>query len=245
MFGPEVIEKLAFYVYRLLDPRNGETFYVGKGKGNRLYEHVEASAGLTLDDDLTSAKISRIRAIQLAGFDVGHVVHRHGMDEVTAFEVEAALMEAYPGVTNIAGGHGSDDFGVVHADELRRRYELPVAEIRHRLVMVTVDKLAAEESLYEATRFAWRIDTNKAAAAEFILPVVGGVIRGAFIAERWLTATTENFPGKTDMPQRYGFEGVTAPQDVVKHYSFKRVPAEFRKRGAANPVKYASPRTAG
>jgi|GEM_PF-7020802 len=32
-FPPEVIEKLKTYVYRLVDPRDGETFYVGKGRG--------------------------------------------------------------------------------------------------------------------------------------------------------------------------------------------------------------------
>jgi len=35
-FTTEVIDKMKFYVYRLIDPRNGETFYVGKGKGNRV-----------------------------------------------------------------------------------------------------------------------------------------------------------------------------------------------------------------
>lgn len=240
MFGQDIIEKLGYYVYRLIDPRNGETFYVGKGKANRLYEHVAGSAAGDDDGDIASAKITRIRAIQLAGFDVGHVVHRHGMDERTSFEVEAALMEAYPGVTNIAGGHGSDDFGVVHADELRRRYELPLADIQHRVVMLTVDKLAAEESLYNATRFAWRIDVAKALKAEYVLPVVAGVIRGAFVAERWLSATAENFPDKTPLPGRYGFEGRFAPPEIIEHYAFKRIPPEFRKRGMANPVKYAS-----
>ena len=40
MFTPEVIEQLQYYVYRLIDPRTGNTFYVGKGKGNRLYAHI-------------------------------------------------------------------------------------------------------------------------------------------------------------------------------------------------------------
>jgi len=40
-FSSEVIKKLAYYVYRLIDPRNGETFYVGKGKGNRVFHHVK------------------------------------------------------------------------------------------------------------------------------------------------------------------------------------------------------------
>ena len=40
-FSPEISEKLKFYVYHLIDPRNGETFYVGKGKGNRVFAHSE------------------------------------------------------------------------------------------------------------------------------------------------------------------------------------------------------------
>lgn len=38
-FSTEVVKQLEFYVYRLIDLRNGETFYVGKGKGNRIFEH--------------------------------------------------------------------------------------------------------------------------------------------------------------------------------------------------------------
>lgn len=33
-FPTGVAERLRTYVYRLIDPRNGETFYVGKGRGN-------------------------------------------------------------------------------------------------------------------------------------------------------------------------------------------------------------------
>jgi hypothetical protein len=38
-FSPEAAEKIGLYVYRLIDPRNGHTFYVGKGKGNRVFQH--------------------------------------------------------------------------------------------------------------------------------------------------------------------------------------------------------------
>jgi hypothetical protein len=33
-------ENLKTYVYRLIDPRNGETFHVGKGRGNRVSAHI-------------------------------------------------------------------------------------------------------------------------------------------------------------------------------------------------------------
>ena len=94
-FPSEVEQKLKTYVYRLIDPRNGETFYVGKGKGNRVFAHIRGVEGL--EDDEINNKLKRIRQIQLAGFEVAHVIHRHGMDDATAFEVEAALMDAYRG----------------------------------------------------------------------------------------------------------------------------------------------------
>lgn len=40
-FSQEVINEIGFYVYRLIDPRNGNTFYVGKGKGNRVFAHMK------------------------------------------------------------------------------------------------------------------------------------------------------------------------------------------------------------
>jgi len=87
-----VADRLKYYVYRLIDPRNGETFYVGKGRGDRVFAHVRGELGAT-EDELTE-KLRRIRAIRLAGFEVGHVIHRHGMDEAPALEVEATLMRA-------------------------------------------------------------------------------------------------------------------------------------------------------
>ncbi|EPM0272500.1 LEM-3-like GIY-YIG domain-containing protein, partial [Klebsiella pneumoniae] len=100
-FPPEVAERLQYYVYRLIDPRNGETFYVGKGKGNRVFAHARGD----IESDSLSEKMTRIRSIHIAGFDVAHVIHRHGLSEKSAFEVEAALIDAYPGITNIMDGH--------------------------------------------------------------------------------------------------------------------------------------------
>lgn len=52
-FPTGVAIKLKTYVYRLIDPRNGETFYVGKGKGNRVFSHIhERVEGDELDNKL-------------------------------------------------------------------------------------------------------------------------------------------------------------------------------------------------
>jgi hypothetical protein len=235
-FPSGVTLKLKTYVYRLIDPRNGETFYVGKGRGDRVFAHIRTEQGLQGDE--LDNKTKRIREIQLAGLDVGHVIHRHGMDDKTAFEVEAALIDAYPGLTNIAGGSGNHDFGAMHAKEVIRRYAAEPAVFKHKALLISVNRTAAETSLYEATRYAWKISPTKAERAEVILSTVQGLIVGAFVAGEWLPATSANFPGRNDVPGRYGFVGHEAPVELTQLYVNKSVPNKYRKRGAANPIKY-------
>jgi len=238
-FPSEVAAKLKTYVYRLIDPRNGETFYVGKGKGNRVFSHIRAEEGLNGDE--IANKLKRIRQIRLAGFEVIPVIHRHGMDEKTASEVEAALIDAYAGLTNIVAGAGGSDYGAMHAEEIIRRYSAEPAVFHHKVLLISVNRSAAERSLYDATRYAWKINIRKAKQAEVILAVMQGLIAGAFVADDWLEATAANFPGLAEgdgVPGRFGFIGREAPDHIKRLYIGKRVPDSYRKRGAANPIKY-------
>ncbi len=238
-FPTEVASRLKTYVYRLIDPRNGETFYIGKGQGNRLFSHIRDEQNL--EGDNIDNKIKRIREIRLAGFEVAHVIHRHGMGMSTAFEVEAALIDAYPGLTNIAGGTGSGDYGAMHAEEIIERYCAEPAVFQHKALLISVNRSATERSLYDATRYAWKINKARAKEAEVILSTIQGLIVGAFIAHDWLEDTATNFPGLAvddGGSDRFGFIGEEAPDDIKNLYVGKRVPDDYRKRGAANPIKY-------
>ena len=245
-FSEKVATKLGNYVYRLIDPRNGATFYVGRGRGNRVYSHAAGQQVKTKSQDDEALKLKTIRAIKNAGFQVQHVIHRHGMSEDAAKEVEAALIDAYPGLTNIQGGCDNDR-GVMHAAEIVRFFEAPEAEFRHKLILITVNKTSGEEELIDAVRYAWKIDPLRADKAEYVLAVRRGLIIGAFEVEgKWLPATTEYFPPFSSVGRkgprkgRYGFRGHDAPSEVSRLYVQKRVPSEFRKRGAANPIRYVN-----
>lgn len=236
-FPSEVQEKLGYYVYRLIDPRDGETFYVGKGKGNRVFCHARAE----VEGDELSNKLKRIREILLAGLEVIHVVHRHGMTEPVAFEVEAALIDAYPGLSNAADGQGNGDCGAMHATEIMKKYAAMPAELKHRVLLININRTAAQRSIYEAVRYAWKVNPVKAADAEVVLATCQGLVVGAFIAHQWLEAMSENFPDRESVPGRHGFIGKEAPIEMQEQYVGKRVPDQFRKQGAANPVKYGWP----
>ena len=133
-FPTGVAERLKWYVYRLIDPRNGETFYVGKGKENRIFAHAKADYTATIsqgasalheedNEDASDLKMKRINEIRAAGLEVGHVVHQHGIEqEKVAYQVEAALIDAYPGLTNLVEGRGSRDYGTRHVEEIVAQY---------------------------------------------------------------------------------------------------------------------------
>lgn len=236
MFSEEISEKLKTYVYRLIDPRNGETFYVGKGKNNRVFSHIQEEENLHGDE--LDNKLKRIREIKAAGFQVAHVIHRHGMDDRTALEVEAALIDAYPGLTNIVFGIGSSGYGVMHADEIIRHYQAKEAVFEHKAILISINTSYNQRSLYDATRYCWKLSRLRAEEAEIVLAAVKGIIKAAFIPKEWLEATAENFPGTEDIPGRLGFIGEKAPEEIAKLYINKRIPDEYRKRGASNPVRY-------
>ncbi|MHB0857891.1 MAG: hypothetical protein ACYC5M_10005 [Anaerolineae bacterium] len=57
----EMAATLGSYVYVYIDPRDHEPFYVGKGKGERMYTHLK--------DPSESAKAARIAGIQAEGLN--------------------------------------------------------------------------------------------------------------------------------------------------------------------------------
>lgn len=78
-----------FYVYALKDPRTkpARPFYIGKGTGNRAWEH-QAKV-----DDSEKGKV--IEAIHAAGMNVLHTLISDGLTEEQALKIEAELISAF------------------------------------------------------------------------------------------------------------------------------------------------------
>ena len=228
-FPKEVKKHLGCYVYRLIDPRNGDTFYVGKGQRDRVFAHANAE----IDNDTEDAndpKLKRIREIKNAGFEVVHIIHRHGLNEDTAFEVEAALIDAYPEAENKVGGRGSNEHGIMHAEQVIEQYRSEETDFHgHKVLMLTINHSALEaDSIYEAVRSSWRLKVERAKEAEYVLAVIKGLVVGVFVPEKWF-----------GNPGRWSFEGKEAPDNIKKLFMRTRVPESMRKKGAMFPARYS------
>ena len=83
---PGMAEKLGYYVYLYVDPRDGKVFYIGKGKDDRCLHH--------LYEDDNHPKVKRIRDIFDAGLEPHIEILAHGMaTSHEAYLVEAAAID--------------------------------------------------------------------------------------------------------------------------------------------------------
>ena len=167
--------------------------------------------------------------------DVAHIIHRHGMSEAVAREVEAALIDAYSGLVNRVAGSGSRDRGTRHVSEIMLEHSAEEFVVGEPLILISIGRLWNELGVYEAVRGVWKLDMERAKKRKLVLAHVRGVVRGAYRPTKWLKGMLEDLPG------RIGFEGNEAEPEVWEKYVGKRVPAKYRKPGAANPIRYLNP----
>jgi len=52
-----------------------------------------------------------------------------------------------------------------------------------KALLISVNRPATETSLYEATRYAWKLNPSNAGDADVILATLQGLIVGAFVAD--------------------------------------------------------------
>ncbi len=245
---PRVVENLGLYVYALRDPRDRSIFYVGVGRGNKVYSHDWDALGEagTLDaegvgeadrDETRSAWIQRIRDIYAAGHSVEHIVLRHRID--AAHDADAAAREAahvvvdalrllehrpdHPVLTNLAGEPADLEKRAMSVEELAVQYSaLPAPELPVPGALVRVPAASGAgltaDELYTLARGPWRAGAAARNVAD--LPVI--VFADNIIRAVYRVSSWEGVGPKGE--QEYRFSGVVDPDLEAKYVGTRVTP---------------------
>ena len=105
------------YVYMLVDPRNNQPFYVGKGRGNRCRFHLDEAKYYV---DRKSLKLSKIRKLFSLGMEPNIVKVEENVTDAQAIDLEVLLISELRDIgislTNMTdGGDGAQ--GYKHTEE--------------------------------------------------------------------------------------------------------------------------------
>ena len=195
LFSEKAVEQLnGFYVYALIDPRNNQVFYIGKGIGNRVFSH-EIESGKSPKSE--KAKLKRIQEIEAAGFDVKRVIVNWSMTESEAFAAEAALINmlsflSADMLTNaVAGHHVHEAMTVEDFDLLYDAEHLKQEDIQHSIMVIKINKLYRKgmnpKELYDIVRGNWRASmaSIQKRNVEYVFGVYNQLIVAVYKPDEW------------------------------------------------------------
>jgi hypothetical protein len=242
-FVSDLFNLIGFYVYRLVDPRNDETFYVGRGYGNRVFAHIaekidgyKGKSYLKAGDDEVSLKLNLIKEIKDSGLEVIPFIERWGLTiEKEAMLIESTLIDTYKLKRGLSG-HCKLDFehGITNPELLvkylnTQEYEDHLNDLKY--LIIKTDWWRVEDvGRYEATRGNWVIDINKANKYKIVLSVTDQIVQEVYFVDEWSKVLDSN---------RAQFVGKVASEDIRKEFIGKKIPEVYRKKGMQNPIVYS------
>ena len=226
-FSQAVIENIGYYVYALKDPRDSRIFYIGKGTGNRVFQHIRCA----IETEDESDKLNLIREIQSTGKKVECYILHHGLEEEEALMIESACIEliGLDILTNKVKGHHSWDEGLKTIDEIIQYYDAKIITITEPAIIININRkyrrFMNDNELYNVTRSSWKLGTKKN-KAKYIIASYCGLVREIYEIDTW-----------NQLGDRWEFVGKVANKEIIEKYKNQSL-ANYIKKGSQNPIKY-------
>lgn len=233
---PEVAKILKSYVYVYIDPRNGKPFYIGKGKGNRLFAHRK--------DQSDIEKVARIAEIRRSGKEPRIEILRYGLSDIEAHLVEAASIDLIgkAKLTNRMSGYHEGSFGRITSQRVISMLAAKKIKVHHKAILITINKLyrsdMSPEELYEVTRGIWKVGETNRNKVEFAMALYQGIVLEVYRIKQWYPAGTLKYKTRdsSDFKNsgRWEFSGSIA-KDIRDEY----IDYSVGKAGQ-NPIRYVN-----
>ena len=240
-FSTKIAKELKYYVYLLSDPQNGKVFYVGKGKGNRVFQHLR--------DTSLNDKTKIINKLQSEGLEPKIEILVHGIeDELTAKKVESAIIDLIgkDNLTNKVGGYESSDFGRMDLNQIIGKYKSEPAKITEPVLLIKLTdsfryNMSAVE-LYDYTRGIWIVGKLRREQVKYVFCVYDNIVQETYKVLEWFKAGS-TFSSRKDAEswkihkdKRWEFVGRIS-HGMRKKYRYKSVD-HYWKQGNRNPIRY-------
>lgn len=246
-FSSLTCERLGYYVYCLIDPKDSKVFYIGKGKGNRVFQHALHAEKF---EDEQSEKLDKIREILTrkdGNNKVGYYIIRHGIDNDSALEIESVLIDllTYPALntkstmTNLQAGHDQRLRGIRTVEDIEADYSAKEIEVNPDdfLLLVNISgSKGSNTNLYEAAKGDWIIGEANQKKITYVLAHYNGVVRGVYkpYKDKWRRLPK----GEGQHKQRVRFEGKEVKDSPYLNTSVRKYTFSSKNRPNQNPVQY-------
>ena len=136
--------------------------------------------------------------------------------------------------------------GRIPLDELIHLYAADPATIVHPVLLIRINRLyrydMTDQEFYEATRGVWYVGGRRE-KVDYALAVFRGIVREVYAVQEWHPAGTTPYVtdihDRVNVPGRWEFTGVPAPDEVHDRYLNKSVEHYFSEH-AQNPITYVN-----
>ena len=226
---------LKSYVYVYVDPRNGNPFYIGKGKGSRLFAHLE--------DTSETEKVARIAEIRQDGLEPHIDILRYGLTDSEAALVEAASIDliGLENLTNEVSGFHEQSFRRITSEDMMLLVNAKPVQVHHNAILLTINTLyrsgMSALELYETTRGCWRVGPRRN-KVEYAFSLFQGIVLEVYKIDQWYPAGTLEYKTRDSaalkQEGRWEFSGKVA-EDIRGEY----VGFSAGKAGQ-NPIRYVN-----
>lgn len=236
-FSKSVIDKIKNYVYIYSDPITNEIFYVGKGKGNRVFDHLK--------DKKECEKVRYLNELISKGLKPKIEILIHGIEDDSVLRIESAIIDLL-GINNLTNkqlGFKSAEYGRMTIEQIVSAYTKQKIEIFEKAILIRVNQefrySMSDLELYDTTRGYWKINIERAKNVDLVFSIYNGIIQEVYKVTTWLKAgESMNMRGKIEnMEDRFEFIGILADEELRNKYKYKSVEHYFKK-GNANPIMY-------